>query len=53
MSQIEKLQEKCRMLEATVAAEQQKGRVRGVGGLGRKEGEKGASSPDFNALFGR
>lgn len=53
IAQIQKLQEQCRVLEATVAAERQKGRGRGVGGLGRKEGEKGASSPDFNTLFGR
>ena len=53
LAQIQTLQEQCRKLEATVAAERQKGRGRGVGGLGRKEGEKGASSPDFNALFGR
>lgn len=53
IAQIQKLQEQCHVLEATVAAERQKGRGRVVGSLGRKEGEKGASSPDFNTLFGR
>ena len=51
LAQIQRLQEQCHMLEATMAADRQK--ARGTGGMGRKEGEKGASSPDFNALFGR